>query len=942
IMDAKKEEQIIDFWQKKKIYKKLKDRKGKSFYFLDGPPYATGSIHLGTAWNKILKDSYIRFWRMRGFNVWDQPGYDTHGLPIENKVEKEFQIKSKTDIEKLGIEKFIIACRNFATKYIDVMSNQFANLGVWMDWSNPYITLNNSYIEGAWHTFKIAYDKGFLYRGLYPVHVCPHCETSVAYNEIEYAKVTDTAIYVKFPVKGKQNEFLVIWTTTPWTLPANTGVMAKPDADYVKVKVDGQILIVAKDLHEALMQKIGTADYHIVDTMKGKDLAGLEYEYPMKDLFEFQRSLKNAHRVVLSDQFVTLDTGTGLVHTAPGHGQEDFKVGIENKLPALSPVNLNGTFDHTCGELSGIFVKAADRIIIDKLKGRGLILFEEKIIHDYPQCWRCNTPLLLISVSQWFFKVTKIRQKLLAENKKVNWQPKWAGQRFDNWLENLSDWPISRQRYWGIPLPIWICEQCKYVRVIGSTKELGHSVKDLHRPYIDSVTLKCKCKGTMKRIPDVLDVWFDSGLASWSSLGYPASRTLFNKLWPADLNIEGPDQIRGWWNSQLITSVITFDRAPFRNIIFHGFVLDARGIKMAKSVGNIVAPEEVVQKYGRDVLRFYLLNSPAWDDFYFKWADVEVVAKSFVVIENTFNFIKTYVTKIKKATLKPEDRWILSKMNSLIDSCTKSGESYNIHKCATETHDFLINDFSRWYIKLIRDRVWPAYNGKDKQAAFYTLYEVAKNIATLMAPITPFLAERVQQDVLKPLGDKAESVHLKAWPVVNKRLVDKNLENSMLLVQEISEIVSSLRKECNIKLRWPIEKIIIETKDAKVKKSIKQLKGVLRRSTNAKVVLIDFGEEGFAVKDFSKGKVYVSKKILKTEALLRELLREIQEQRKKRKLIISNKIVLFIDNDEMKQFAATIKEKVGAKEVIFGSVEEEFAMVKVEDDIVRFKFSLVK
>ncbi|MBI2172929.1 MAG: isoleucine--tRNA ligase, partial [Candidatus Aenigmarchaeota archaeon] len=660
-MRRDEEEKTKEYWKKKKVYDRLKKRGGDKFYFLDGPPYATGYIHMGTAWNKVLKDAYIRFWRMKGRDVWDRPGYDTHGLPIENKVEKELGIKSKADIERLGVEKFILACRDFATKFIEIMNRQFSDLGVWMDWENPYLTLDNEYIEGAWATFKIAFEKGLLYRGLYPVHVCSHCETAVAYNEIEYAKVSDPSVYVKFKVHGKKDEFIVIWTTTPWTLPSNTGVMAKPDADYVKIQSGGMKLILAKELLETVAKNIGIEDYDVIETFKGRKLEGLKYEHPLKNEFHFQKNLPNAHRIVLSEQHVTLDTGTGLVHTAPGHGQEDYKVGMENKLPVVSPVNMNGTYNDECGKFSGMFVKHADKLIIKNLQEKGLLLREEAITHDYPQCWRCNSPLLQLSVPQWFFKVTEIRKKLIEENEKVSWYPQWAKQRFGNWLESLGDWPISRQRYWGIPLPIWACKKCDKVRVVGSMKELGKQLKDLHRPYIDEVKLECACGSQMERIKDVLDVWFDSGLASWASLGYPKNKNLSKSFWKTDLEIEGPDQIRGWWNSQLITSVITFGESPFTSILFHGFVLDAHGVKMSKSKGNVVGPEEVVKKYGTDVLRMYLLSSPPWDDFYFKWIDVENVSKSFVVIENTFNFVKSYAGEEgMESAMLPEDRWIIS------------------------------------------------------------------------------------------------------------------------------------------------------------------------------------------------------------------------------------------------------------------------------------------
>ncbi len=832
-MNKSREEEIMQFWKENDIYRKAKRLKGKKkFYFLDGPPYASGAIHIGTAWNKILKDMYIRFWRMQGFDVWDQPGYDTHGVPIENKVEKELQLRSKQDIERLGVEKFNIACKKFATEHIDTMNQQFADLGVWMDFANPYLTLTNDYIEGAWHTFKVGYEKGLLYHSSYSVHVCPHCSTAVAYNEIEYAKLTDPSVYVKFPVAGKGNEYFVIWT-----LPSNTGIMAHPKAEYARVQVNDQVLIIAKALVESLMKKLGVSDYSILEEMKGKNLEGMKYTHPLSDIFEFLKNLGNAHRIVLSEQYVSLEEGTGLVHTAPGHGKEDYLVGQENKLPVINPLKMNGTFNEECGQFAGIFAKHADRKIIDILKQRGLLLYEEKITHDYPECWRCDSPLLQMAVPQWFFRVTAIRDKLLRENKKVKWYPEWAKQRFQNWLENLGDWPISRQRYWGIPLPIWVCNACKSVKVIGSKDELPDVPDDLHRPYIDEIIIPCNCGGKMKRIHDVLDVWFDSGLAAWASLGYPKNKDLFEKLFPSDFQTEGPDQFRGWWNSQIITSVITFDKAPFKSILLHGFVLDAHGKKMSKSWGNIVQPEDVIAKYGRDVLRLYLVSSAPWDDFYFKWVDAEVTAKSFVVIENTFNFVKSYVPSVKKPEkLNVEDKWVLSRLDSLTEACIKDFKSYNAHAAAVALHNFLLNDFSRMYIKLIRDRVWPAYEGEDKDAAFYTLYHVALQSAKLLAPLCPFLAEHVYQNVLKPLGAKEESVHLEKFPKADKKMADKELEEQMELAKKVVEAANTLRHENKIKLRWPLNKLLVS------KEIHEEIKDVIKFLCNVKSVDVGGGD----------------------------------------------------------------------------------------------------
>ncbi len=915
-MNKQQEEEIFAFWKDNDIYQKAKAaRKGKKkFYFLDGPPYATGSIHIGTAWNKILKDVYIRFWRMAGCDVWDQPGYDTHGLPIEKQVEKQLNIKTKPEIEKLGIEKFVQECKNFATKYIDVMSNQFADLGVWMDWPNPYLTLNNDYIEGAWHTFKVGYEKGLLYHGLYSVHVCPLCETAVAYNEIEYEKVTDASIYVKFPVEGK-NEYLVIWTTTPWTIPSNTGVMAKPDAEYVKADVNGETLIVAKDLLETLASKLGTG-YKVLGSFTGKNMGGMKYMHPLKDILPIQQGLKNAHRVVLSEQFVSLEEGTGLVHTAPGHGEEDYKVGMENNLPVVNPLGLDGRFSKESGRYAGMKARDANRVVIEDLKNRNLILLEEPVTHDYPMCWRCSSYLLQMAVPQWFFKVTAIRDKLIKENMKVKWQPDWAKKRFDNWLHSLGDWPISRQRYWGIPLPIWVCK-CGETKVIGSSDELPSKPKDLHRPYIDSIELKCECGSKMKRIGDVLDVWFDSGLAAWASLGYPKEKDAFKRLWPSDFQTEGPDQIRGWWNSQLITSIITFDQAPFKNILFHGFVLDAHGIKMSKSKGNIVDPFAVVDKYGRDVLRLYLTSSAPWDDFYFKWLEVDDIAKSFMIIENTFNFVKTYVPRAKKVKeLNKEDEWILSRLNSLIENATKNFMSYNAHKAATDTYNFLVNDFSRWYIKMIRNRVWPAYEGKDKEAAFYTLHEVAAKSALLLAPFCPFLAEGVYQNVLKKYGGKEESIHLRAWPKADKKRVDKKLESKMDIVKTVVETANAIRHEEHVKARWPLKKITVDCKE-----DLKGMDEIIKMMCNVKSVEYSNVKEG---REFEGGTIHLDTRVIEDEALLREVVRKVQETRKKMKMVIEDRIILRLSNcSELEKFSDVLRSEVGAEQVVFGAAEGE-------------------
>ena len=947
-MELKNEDDVIKYWQENSIEKKaLKIREGgPRYYFLDGPPYATGDIHVGTAWNKILKDYYLRFWRMKGFNIWAQPGFDTHGLPIENKVEKTLNLKNKGDIEKLGVDKFTNECKKFATKYIGRMSEQFNNLGVWFDWENPYLTLNDEYIEGAWYTFKTAFDKGLLYKGRYPVHVCPHCQTVVAYNEIEYFKSKDPSIFVKFKVKGKENEYLIIWTTTPWTLPANTGVMVHPKEIYIKVEVGGETWILAKPRLEPLMEKL-EAGYRIIEEFPGEKLVGVEYEHPLKDLVKAQGDIQG--RVVPSAQFVDMESGTGLVHCAPGHGKEDYKVGRENGLPQISPVGIDGRFTEEAGKYTGMYVKDANPVIIQDLKDRNALVLEDTIVHDYPKCWRCGTPLIQISVPQWFFKISEIKPKLIEEAKKIKWHPEWAGRRFLDWLDGIDDWPISRQRYWGIPLPIWVCDKCGHVEVVGSKKELeersGQKVDNLHRPYIDQVKLKCeKCGAEMHRIPDILDVWFDSGVAAWASLGYPDKEEPFKSLWPVKHVIEGPDQIRGWWNSSLICSVITMDRRPFDNIVYHGFVLDAHGVKMSKSKGNAVTTDEVIEKYSRDELRYYYLTVDYSQDMAFDWNALRENRKFFVILSNTYRFFDLYGdrTDISSARdmLKPEDRWILSRVNSLVKKVTELSEDFRHNRALREIESFVVNDLSRTYVKLIRDRTWPTYDGVDKKSAQATLYYVLDKITKLLAPAMPFFTERMYQSVL---GGEKESVHFEDWPEADERLISPELEESMDIVHEITDAVLSARQDAKIKLRWPIGSVEVISDNEKVEKALELLEGVLLRMVNAKKLGKISGE---AVEvEFELGKVRIAKELsedLLVEALASEVTRAIQNARKKAKLTVDQEIVLGISGHPMLEKAMElVKPKVNASEVSIGEVpDENKGTVKFMDKDIVFGFTI--
>ena len=650
------EEEILKFWEEQRVYEKIRamSKDKPKFYFLDGPPYpSSGTPHIGTVWNKVIKDVIIRHRRLKGFNVRDQPGYDTHGLPIEVAAEKTLGLESKKDIvEKVGVEKFIKTCKSLALNNAKEMSRHFNNVGVSMNWQTPYYTLDPKYIELAWWMIKKAHERGLLTKGLKVVHWCPRCETVLADYEVsEYKDLEDPSIYVKFPIEGKENEYILVWTTTPWTLPANVAVMVNPNLDYVKVEYKGEKYILVKDrLNHVFKEELKDENYKVLETFKGAKLEGLRYIPPLLDEVYIQKKLHdnpNTHRVVLSEEYVSPYEGTGCVHSAPGHGHEDYEVSLRYNLPVVSPVNSQGVFTEEAGKYKGMKVKEANKYIIEDLKRKGLLLHATTIIHKYPVCWRCKTPLIIRATEQWYIKVTELKDKIISEAEKAKWIPEWALDRFKNWLKNLRDWVISRQRYWGTPIPIWECKNCGHMEVVGSLKELKRlsvediELKDLHKPWVDHVKLKCpKCGGVMERVPDVLDVWFDSGIAFYASLG---SLEAWDKLKPVDFIVEGHDQIAGWFFSLLRAGVIGFDSIPYKVVLVHGFMLDEKGREMHKSLGNYVSPDEVIEKYGRDTLRFWVTQSTVWEDIRFNWRALNLTFKDLNIVWNVYLFASTYM-----------------------------------------------------------------------------------------------------------------------------------------------------------------------------------------------------------------------------------------------------------------------------------------------------------
>jgi len=852
------EEEIQKFWRANQIYQKSQRfrENGPRYSFLDGPPYCSGRIHLGTAWNKVIKDTFLRFKGMSGFNVRRQAGWDTHGLPIEHKVEGILGLKSKKEIEeKIGIDNFVKQCQEFAIKNKAIMTEQFQMLGVWMDWDDPYVTFDTKYMESCWWTLQRAHEKDLLVNDLRVITWCPRCETALAMAEIDYENKDDPSIYVKFPLKTAEgNQYILIWTTTPWTLPANMAVCVHPDYDYAYVEVDGEILIMAEALVESLMETLFEEgkDYEIASTVKGSELEGLTYNHPLLEEIPVQREFEH---MILPGEHVTLTEGTGCVHTAPGHGPDDFEIGKKYGLPIFCPVDEAGLFKEEAGKYEGEFVKEADPYIIADLDTHGLLLKSDIISHRYGFCWRCKTPIIYLATQQWFLKITDIKDQMLAELDRVEWIPSWAGEsRFRNWVENARDWTISRQRYWGIPIPIWTCSKCDEIKVVGSInelKELAHegSLKGdfIHRPHVDEITIKCSCGGSMTRIPDVLDVWIDSGVAGWAALYYPQEKEAFEKWYPYDFITEGHDQTRGWFYSQLGCGVISLDSTPYQKVLMHGFTLDEEGKKMSKSLGNVVEPDEVIQQFGADVLRFYLLwgNKP-WEDLKFNWDEVKTVNKMFNILWNVYVFTTTYMsidnfnpTLYQEEDLKfrDEDRWIISRINTVAREVTEAFNSLHLHKATRSINEFILEDLSRWYVRLIRGRTWIEKEDPDKLGAYHTLYHVMKQLITLLCPIAPHITEKIYQNlVLEVEVDEPASVHMLDWKF-DENLINEDLEEDMDVIREIIEACARARDIARYKLRWPVKEVVIVSEDVKVLKAARNLNHIIMEQANTKKLL---------------------------------------------------------------------------------------------------------
>ena len=821
-----REKEILEFWGTNDVFKKSieKRKDAKVFTFYDGPPTANGKPHIGHVLTRVMKDIIPRYKTMKGYKVLRKAGWDTHGLPVELEVEKLLGLDGKSQIEGYGVEPFVKKCKESVWKYEQEWKKMSDRIGFWADMDDPYVTYHNSYIESVWWAIKKIWDKGLIYKGHKVVPYCPRCGTSLSSHEVAqgYKDVTDNTIIAKFKVKSQENTYLLAWTTTPWTLPSNVALCFHPNEEYSKVKVKDEIYLLAKALCNSVL---GEGKYEVLETKKGNEYEGLEYE----PLFDFEKTDKKAYYVV-NDEYVTLTDGTGVVHIAPAFGEDDANVGRKYDLPFVQLVDERGEFVERAYSLKGIFAKDADDLIIDDLKKRNQILKEEEHEHSYPFCWRCDTPLLYYARKTWFIKMTEVKDRLVANNDKINWMPDNIKKgRFGNFLENVVDWGLSRERYWGTPLPIWECD-CGHKTAVGSIEQLkkeGRNVKDdieLHKPYIDQVLLKCeKCgSDSMKRVTEVIDCWFDSGAMPFAQWHYPfENKEIFEENFPANFISEAIDQTRGWFYTLLAISTLIFDEPSYKNVIVLGHVQDKDGQKMSKHKGNVVDPWEVLNKQGADAVRWYFYsNSSPWLPNRFHDEAVSEYQRKFMgTFWNTYAFYILYADidkfdptkhQLDKESLNVMDKWVLSKLNMLIKIVDNNLTEYKITESSRLIQDF-VDELSNWYVRRSRERFWGSSMTQDKINAFLTLFTALETLTKITAPFVPFIAESIYQNLVKSVDENApKSVHLCDYPQADESLIDKELEYNMDLASKVVTLGRACRNTANVKNRQPLANVFVK------------------------------------------------------------------------------------------------------------------------------------
>lgn len=850
------EQNVLKFWDDEGIFRKsVTSREGRPrFTFYEGPPTANGRPGIHHVMARTLKDLICRYKTLRGFQVPRKAGWDTHGLPVEIEVEKSLGIKHKDEIVQYGVAKFNEECRKSVWKYKTEWEDMTRQMGYWVDLDHPYVTFENNYIESVWWALKQFFDKGLIYKGYKIQPYCPRCETPLSSHEVAqgYKDVQDPSVYVKFRVKGEEQTFFLVWTTTPWTLISNVALAVHPDVEYVKVRHKNELLILARERLSVLGE-----DHEVVESMKGSALVGKEYER----LYSYHAVKERGWYVVAAD-FVTTGDGSGIVHMAPAYGEDDYQAGLKHGLPTIHPVNKSGEFGPEVTAFAGRFVKEADPEIIADLKRRGLLYKKEQYLHSYPHCWRCGSPLLYYARESWYIRTTSYAAEMMSQNAAINWVPPEVGSgRFGNWLEENKDWALSRDRFWGTPLPIWICGTCGKQRCIGSVEELrtGQQVPpelDLHKPAVDQIRFACACGGVMTRTPELIDVWFDSGSMPFAQWHYPFEhREEFERSYPADYISEGIDQTRGWFYTLHAIGTALFGKTAFRNVLVNELILDKQGRKMSKSKGNTVDPFGLIRTYGADSTRWYLVaNSPVWRPTLFDSEAVgDVQRKFFGTLVNTYAFFAlyanidgfTYAEPAIPVKDRPEiDRWILSEVNSLLSSYLRWMDAYDVTRAARAVQDFTVDRLSNWYVRRNRRRFWKSEQGRDKTAAYQTLYECLVLVAQMTAPVAPFLSDQLYRNLNSVTRrNPATSVHLTELPPPQKDAVDPELESTMNLAITVVGIVRAMRMKTNLKVRQPLRRILLAVSSAD-RKRIEHLRGVILEEINVRDIEFVAEESG--------------------------------------------------------------------------------------------------
>ncbi len=919
---SQREMKISKYWEEIDLLRKSVETRdeNKPYIFYEGPPTANGKPGIHHVMARTLKDLVCRYKTMEGYQVKRKAGWDTHGLPVEIEVEKMLGINNKYEIEEYGIEKFNEKCRESVFKYEKLWREMTTRMAYEIDLDNPYITLDNDYIESVWWILDKFFKEGFIYEGHKILPYCPRCGTGLASHEVAqgYEEVKTETVVAKFKLKDKVNEYFLAWTTTPWTLPSNVCLTVNPDVTYLRVKQGEEVYYVA----EALADQVLGEDYEVLEKLKGKDLEYMEYE----QLIPFIKvdEDKKAFFVTVAD-YVTTEDGTGIVHTAPAFGEDDYNTGLRYNLPMLKPVDDEGKFTETIWK--GQFVMDADPAIIQWLKENGKLYKKQKVVHNYPHCWRCHTPLIYYAKPSWYIEITRLKDKLIENNNSVNWYPAFVGEkRFGNWLENLNDWAISRSRYWGTPLPIWRCKDCGHVDSVGSRKELiERAIEDidesieLHRPYVDEIHFKCeKCGGIMEREKDVIDVWFDSGAMPFAQHHYPfENKENFDKLFPADFICEGIDQTRGWFYSLIAISTFVTGKSPYKNVLVNDLILDKDGKKMSKSRGNTVDPFELFDKYGADVLRWYLIYvSPPWTPTRFDEEGLkEVESKFFRSLRNVYNFFSLYANTddidpreffIEYEDREEIDKWILSKYNNLVKQVRKDMAVFELTKVVRAIQEFVVEDLSNWYIRRTRRRFWSTELDNSKKAVYNTTYEILVGICKMIAPFVPFISEEIYRNLT---GN--ESVHIDYYPEPNEDLIDLELEERMDLVRELVRLGRASREAVKIKVRQPLREVLI---DGKYEDKIKELVPLIKEELNVKEVVFekDLGQfMNYSLKPNFKvvGPILGSK--VKSFA---KALNELDSHEVVKKLEEDGKIIMNLDGEDVEIVKDYITVTISAKE----------------------------